>query len=159
MLADNPKKHLLDGFLPINKIQYPLDVIAADDPAKYSLKCTLNVVNPEESDCPDDDLMFLDIGPATIRLYTEIIKKAKTVFWNGPMGVFEQNSFSAGTKAIAEAISHSQAVSILGGGDTIAAINKFKLAKKFDYVSAAGGAALEFLSGKTLPGLAPMVVK
>ncbi len=159
LLADNPKKHLLDGFLPINKIQYPLDVIAADDPAKYSLKCTLNVVNPEESDCPDDDLMFLDIGPATIRLYTEIIKKAKTVFWNGPMGVFEQNSFSAGTKAIAEAISHSQAVSILGGGDTIAAINKFKLAKKFDYVSAAGGAALEFLSGKTLPGLAPMVVK
>ena len=140
-----------------HKIQYPLDVVAAIDP-QASATCTLNVVDPSKSTCPDDNLMFLDIGVETIRLYTKIISQAKTVFWNGPMGVFEQPAFAAGTKAIAQAVAKSTGVTVIGGGDTIAAINKFHLAKKYDYVSAAGGAALEFLGGKPLPGLKPMLI-
>ena len=141
-----------------HKIQYPLDVVAAIDPQASAI-CTLNVVDPSKSTCPDDNLMFLDIGVETIRLYTKIISQAKTVFWNGPMGVFEQPAFAAGTKAIAQAVAKSTGVTVIGGGDTIAAINKFHLAKKYDYVSAAGGAALEFLGNKPLPGLLPMMVK
>lgn len=142
-----------------HQIQHPFDVIAATSP-KSSQTCTLNVVDPQKSTCPDDNLMFLDIGPDTIKLYTTVIAKAKTIFWNGPMGVFEQPDFATGTKTIAQAVAaNKSAVTIVGGGDTIAAINKFKLAKQYDYVSAAGGAALDFLGGKKLPGLLPMMIK
>src|SRR3990167_5592359 len=99
--------------------------------------------------------MYLDTAPNTIKLYREIILQAETIFWNGPMGVFEAKPFATGTHQIASAIAKTRALTVLGGGDTIAAIAKFGLENRYNYVSAAGGAALEFLSGKQLPGLTP----
>lgn len=103
--------------------------------------------------------MFLDIGPATIKLYQEIIHGASTIFWNGPIGVFEKPAFAQGTKAIALAMAQNvPAITIIGGGDTVRAIHQFKLDRKYDYVSSAGGAALEFLGGHDLPGLKPLLL-
>ena len=99
--------------------------------------------------------MILDIGPKTIEKYKKILTKAGTIVWNGPLGVFELDQFANGTKNVAESIESSQAFSIAGGGDTLAAINKFGT-KKVDYISTAGGAFLEFLEGKTLPALAAL---
>ena len=98
--------------------------------------------------------MILDIGPTTVAALRTIIANAGTIVWNGPIGVFEFDAFAAGTKAIAEAIADSEAFSIAGGGDTIAAINKFNVARRISYISTAGGAFLEFLEGKTLPAVA-----
>ncbi|MAD74839.1 MAG: phosphoglycerate kinase [Rheinheimera sp.] len=98
--------------------------------------------------------MIFDIGPATIGKLTEIIKKAGTIVWNGPVGVFEFEQFAAGTKALAEAIAQSDAFSIAGGGDTLAAIDKYGIADDVSYISTGGGAFLEFLEGKTLPAVA-----
>jgi len=97
-----------------------------------------------------------DIDQATQRDFARRIAAAKTVVWNGPVGVFEKAPFAAGTEAIARAIAGSKAYSIAGGGDTIAAINKFAIAKDIDYISTAGGAFLEFLEGKTLPAVAAL---
>ena len=94
-----------------------------------------------------------DIGPGAIKIFEEIISQAKLIVWNGPMGVFEEDQYKSGTKAIAQALVGSQAYSIVGGGDTIAALNKFDLLDKISYVSTGGGAMLEFLAGKKLPGL------
>jgi 3-phosphoglycerate kinase len=96
---------------------------------------------------------ILDIGPQTIELFSQYIKKAKTIIWNGPMGMFEKEKFSQGTKKIAQAIANSQIYSLIGGGDTEEAINKFNLDGKFSYVCVAGGAMLEFLADKKLPAL------
>ena len=101
---------------------------------------------------PDD--LILDIGPQTVMALKLIIANAGTIVWNGPVGVFEFDAFAGGTKALAEAIAASPAFSIAGGGDTIAAINKFGVADRIDYISTAGGAFLEFLEGKTLPAVA-----
>ena len=96
---------------------------------------------------------FLDIGPEAIKEFSEIIKNSKMIIWNGPMGVFEDDKFVEGTRAIAQAIAESSAKKIIGGGDTIAAIDKFGLGGSFDFISTGGGAILSFLAGEKLPGL------
>ena len=97
--------------------------------------------------------MILDIGPQTSELYAAMIAKAGTVVWNGPVGVFEFDAFGAGTRAVANAIARSAAFSIAGGGDTLAAVDKYGIADKVSYISTGGGAFLEFLEGRELPAV------
>ena len=100
------------------------------------------------------DRMGMDIGPESVKLFTEAVKNAKTVVWNGPMGVFEMPNFENGTKKVAEALAESDAVTIIGGGDSAAACEQFGLKDKMTHISTGGGASLEFLEGKVLPGVA-----
>jgi phosphoglycerate kinase len=102
------------------------------------------------------DDMIMDIGPDTARRFTDILKSAGTIVWNGPLGVFEFDAFAGGTRALAAAIADSPAFSIAGGGDTLAAIAKFGIAERVSYISTAGGAFLEYLEGKTLPAVAAL---
>ena len=105
------------------------------------------------SDAIPDDREGMDIGPETEKLYADAVKAAKTVFWNGPMGVFEFDNFAHGTEAVARAIADSDCTSIIGGGDSVAAINKFGLADKMSWISTGGGASMELVEGKALPGV------
>ena len=102
------------------------------------------------------DMMGLDIGPATISLFSEALQGVKTIVWNGPLGMFELAPFSKGTFALADAVANSGALSIIGGGDTDTAINKAGHSAKMSYISTGGGAFLEWLEGKTLPGIATL---
>jgi phosphoglycerate kinase len=101
-----------------------------------------------------DDELILDIGPDTARAFAEIIAGAGTVIWNGPVGVFEFDAFGEGTRTLAEAVAASAAFSVAGGGDTLAAIDKYGVADRISYISTGGGAFLEFVEGKTLPAVA-----
>jgi len=130
------------------KVPIPVDAVCAKE---FSANAT-PTLKAIENLAPDD--MILDIGPTSVAALKMIIAKAATIVWNGPIGVFEFDAFAAGTKALAEAIAASSAFSIAGGGDTIAAINKFGVADRISYISTAGGAFLEFLEGKTLPAVA-----
>ena len=105
------------------------------------------------SDSIPDDREGMDIGPKTEELYAEAIKGAKTVFWNGPMGVFEFDNFAHGTQAVCEAVAEADNTSIIGGGDSVAAVNKFNLADKMSWISTGGGASMELVEGKALPGV------
>ncbi len=103
-----------------------------------------------------DGWMGLDIGPKATEKFAEVISTSKTILWNGPMGVFEMKNFESGTKKVAEAIVHATSIgafSLIGGGDSAAAINKFDLGEKVSYVSTGGGALLEYIEGKKLPGV------
>ncbi len=131
------------GFIPV-----PSDVVVGKAFDENTPATTKQVDEVE-----DDDMIF-DIGPETSKTLAEILKSAGTIVWNGPVGVFEFEQFSAGTKALSQAIAESDAFSIAGGGDTLAAVDKYQIADKISYISTGGGAFLEFLEGKTLPAVA-----
>lgn len=131
----------------------PIDTVCADHFAADAEPKTFDA-----GDLPDD-MMGLDIGPKTIELFSESLKDAGTVVWNGPMGVFEFDAFAVGTKAIAKAIAGSNAVSIIGGGDSAAAVEKLGFANRMTHISTGGGASLEFLEGLELPGIACLMDK
>lgn len=129
-------------------ILLPKDVVVADRFAEDANKKTVSA-----DDIPDD-MMGLDIGPETVSLYCQAIEDAQTVFWNGPMGVFEMKAFEAGTKAVADAVADNEnADTIIGGGDSVAAVNKFDLGDKMTFISTGGGASMELVQGEILPGV------
>jgi len=107
------------------------------------------------SEVAEDDMIF-DIGPQTAKRFAQMMHDAGTVVWNGPVGVFEFDQFGEGTRVLGEAIAESKAFSIVGGGDTLAAVDKYNIAEKMSYISTGGGAFLEFLEGKTLPAVATL---
>ncbi|NLG06613.1 MAG: phosphoglycerate kinase [Candidatus Pacebacteria bacterium] len=141
--------------LPLPKIVLPIDVLAGkDSEAKESEQVALlsDVLDTDN----DRDIKYLDIGPETIRLYRYILQGAKTIVWNGPMGVFENPVFARGSREVARAIARASqdgAISLVGGGESNSVINRAGLYNQFTHVSSAGGAALEFLSGEKLPGI------
>ncbi len=152
---------------PVGKSLYEPDLMAAAQriaqQAHVPLPVDLVVAKTLSADaqariCDVDDVaeddMILDVGPKTAHVFAALAKEARTIVWNGPLGVFEYEQFSAGTRELAEAIAQSQAFSIAGGGDTLAALEKFGIADKVSYISTGGGAFLEFLEGKTLPAVA-----
>ncbi|PJJ95918.1 phosphoglycerate kinase [Lysobacteraceae bacterium NML75-0749] len=149
-LLDTARKITADAKARGAEIPLPVDVVvapafAADAPA------TVKAV-----DAVGDEDMILDIGPQTAAQYAALIAKAGTVVWNGPVGVFEFDAFGKGTEALARAIAASPAFSIAGGGDTLAAVDKYGIAKEVSYISTGGGAFLEFLEGKELPAVAAL---
>ena len=142
-------------------IPLPTDVVVADaseinfNDFLGSLAAAKAVVKKVE-DVTDND-MILDVGPETAKMFAEILKTSKTILWNGPVGVFEVDQFGEGTKALSLAIAESEGFSIAGGGDTLAAIDKYQVADKIGYISTGGGAFLEFVEGKTLPAVAVLL--
>ncbi|NQU29714.1 MAG: phosphoglycerate kinase, partial [Anaerolineae bacterium] len=135
------------------QIQLPVDVVIADsfsEQAEFKIVATGNI---------PAGLRILDIGPETVTAYASFIQKAKTIVWNGPMGVFEFPNFAKGTFGVAEAVANSDAISIVGGGESVAAIEKSGLADQITHISTGGGASLEMLEGKILPGVAALQEK
>jgi phosphoglycerate kinase len=132
------------------KLLLPVDNVIAD---KFDAAATTAVVGENGI---KDGWMALDIGPESAKLFAAEIAKSKTVVWNGPMGCFEMKPFAAGTLAVAQAIAATKCLSIVGGGDSVSAVNKSGLADKMTHISTGGGASLEFLEGKTLPGVAAL---
>lgn len=150
-----------------DKLDLALDILKKADEKGVNVYIPTDAVNADKFDADantstsktnetPDGLMGLDIGDETIKTFTEVIKNSKTILWNGPMGVFEFEKFSKGTSAIAKALADATAsgvFTLIGGGDSVAAINKNKLADKVSYVSTGGGAMLEYMEGKILPGI------
>lgn len=130
------------------EILLPVDHICAEE---FDANAKATIVDTQ---AVPDNLMGLDAGPKSVQLYADALDGAKTILWNGPLGVFEFDAFAKGTEAIAKLIAQSDATSVIGGGDSVAAVNKFNLADKMSHVSTGGGASLEYIEGKTLPGIA-----
>ncbi|WP_445393179.1 phosphoglycerate kinase [Stenotrophomonas pavanii] len=149
-LLDTAKKIVADAKARGADIPLPVDVVTA----KQFMPDAVAEVKTVDAVAEDD--LILDIGPQTAAQYAQLIDKAGTVVWNGPVGVFEFDAFSKGTEALARAIAGSKAFSIAGGGDTLAAVDKFDIAGQVSYISTGGGAFLEFLEGKTLPAVAAL---
>lgn len=151
-LVDNSKLDLALGFIEKAKelgknFLLPVDIVVSDD---FSAKANTQIV--EINGIPAD-WEGIDIGPKTREIYAEVIKNSKLVVWNGPMGVFEIEPFSHGTQAVARACAETSGYTVIGGGDSAAAAEKFGLADKMDHISTGGGASLEFMEGKALPGV------
>ena len=133
------------------QFQLPVDHVVAEKIDANAPTAVLKVSDPAIG-----DRMGLDIGPDTARLYSSLLADAKTVVWNGPMGVFEVAPFANGTMAVANALAHVKGTTIVGGGDSVAAVNKAGVADKMTHISTGGGASLEFLGGAVLPGVAAL---
>jgi phosphoglycerate kinase len=129
------------------RVLLPVDHLAADKPEAGATTRVVAV------DGFPDDLLGVDIGPATAQLFGEEVAKARTVFWNGPMGIFEIDAFSKGTVAVANALARCKGTTVVGGGDSVAALRRAGKMDAVTHVSTGGGASLEFLEGKELPGL------
>ena len=154
-----------------DKLDLALDIIESAKAKEVNLCLPVDSINADafdndantalsKVDSVQDGFMGLDIGEETASQFAEVIKNSATILWNGPMGVFEMENFSSGTKAVADAIvdaTASGAFSLIGGGDSVAAINKYEMADKVSYVSTGGGAMLEYLEGKNLPGIAAIM--
>ena len=139
------------------KILLPVDaMITKDFPNPIDATVEARAV---DIDAIPADMMGLDIGPKSRALFAEEVKNAKTVVWNGPMGVFENPIFAEGTIAVAKALAETDATTIIGGGDSAAAVNTLGFGDKMSHISTGGGASLEFLEGKELPGIAAMTDK
>jgi phosphoglycerate kinase len=135
------------------KLLLPVDSVVAD---KFAPDAEAQVV---PTNAIPDGWMGLDIGPKAVEDYCNAVADAGTVIWNGPMGVFEFDKFAAGTKAVAEALSKTDAITIIGGGDSAAAVQQLGYADKMTHISTGGGASLEFMEGKELPGVAALLDK
>jgi len=135
------------------KLVLPADVVVAE---MIDEEAESTVVN---ADSIPADKMGLDIGPRTVELFEEHISGAKTIFWNGPMGVFEIEAFAKGTEGVARAVAAASATSVVGGGDSVAAVRKLGLEDEMSHISTGGGASLEYVEGKELPGVAALPEK
>ncbi|PCI66839.1 MAG: phosphoglycerate kinase [Piscirickettsiaceae bacterium] len=147
-LIDQAKALMLKAEKNGASIPVPIDVVCGKAFSE-SAQAVVKLV----ADVEDDDLI-LDVGPQTAKQYADLVKSAGTIVWNGPLGVFEFDQFAGGTKTLAQAIAESNGFSIAGGGDTLAAVDKYNIADKVSYISTGGGAFLEFLEGKELPAVA-----
>lgn len=149
-VADMAKNILEKAKAKKVEIVLPVDHVICDNPKEpKTIKTTQDINIPE-------GFAGVDIGPKTVELFKSKLKGAKTIVWNGPMGIFEKDAFDKGTSAICKAISETGATSVIGGGDTAAAVSKFKLDDKMSHISTGGGASLEYLEGKILPGIAAL---
>ncbi|MCM3758732.1 phosphoglycerate kinase [Sporosarcina aquimarina] len=154
-LVEEDKIELAQSFIQKAKekgvnLYLPIDAKVADS---FSESATTKVVSVSDI---EKGWMGLDIGPKTAELYDSVIRDSKLVIWNGPMGVFEMAPFAEGTKRVAQAMAETDAFTIIGGGDSAAAVEKFEVAEKMDHISTGGGASLEFMEGKELPGVAAL---
>ena len=129
-------------------IPLPVDVVVGKE-----FSPNAEAVVKAVQDVSEDDMIF-DIGPETTRQFAEVVGNAATILWNGPVGVFEFDQFAAGTEGLSNAIAHSSGFSLAGGGDTLAAIDKYEIADRVSYISTGGGAFLEYVEGKILPAVA-----
>jgi len=154
-LVEEDKIELAQSFIEKAKAKgvsfyLPVDAVVADE---FSKDANTKVVDIDQI---PSDWMGLDIGPKTAALYADVIKNSKLIIWNGPMGVFEMDAFANGTKGVANAMAGTTGYTIIGGGDSAAAVEKFEVADKMDHISTGGGASLEFMEGKDLPGVSAL---
>jgi phosphoglycerate kinase len=150
-LFERAKERSVAFLLPADNVVVDKEKWDRDQKSAEPRTCSVHEIKPEEAG--------LDIGPEAIREFSEIIAGAKTIVWNGPMGMFEHPPFDRGTRAIAQAVASADAITIVGGGDSVAAITEAGVADRITHVSTGGGASLEFLAGETLPGVAALTEK